>query len=82
MAITYSEYKRLTNDEVVGRRVVLRQDINIGWLIAPKGLICTITRKFNGYEMIGDPCPKCGVRVRMKRVPSVCCDFVYGEENG
>lgn len=39
-----------------------------GWCHIPEGTICTVVRNYAGLHLLSDPCPKCGVAVRISGV--------------
>ena len=59
--------RRQTNEWWTGRRLVTRVPINTYSTHIPAGTPVTVERKFKGLEVIGDPCPHCGVRVRVRK---------------
>ncbi len=61
-------YDRTTEREFRGRRVRSLVELKNGWGSLPAGKILTIEKKFNGFNLISDPCPTCGFRLSISRV--------------
>jgi len=61
-------YKNTTEKTFIGKKVRTLIKMQNGWAVIPADSICTITRKFNGFSLTSEPCPKCGIRIRISRV--------------
>jgi hypothetical protein len=66
--MTETEYRRRTDVQWRGIRVRARNAIGTSRMLVPIGAILTVERKFSGFSLIADPCPCCGVRVRVTKV--------------
>ena len=61
-------YHRMTLEQLKGQRVKTLRTMTTGVAVVPVGTVCTITGKFNGFELESVPCQTCGVKVRITRV--------------
>lgn len=61
-------YQNKTEKFFLGKKVRTLIQMQNGLMIIPKGAICTITRKFGGFNLESEPCEKCGVRIKITRV--------------
>lgn len=61
-------YQNKTEKFFMGKKVRTLIQMANGLMIIPEGAICTITRKFGGFNLKSEPCEKCGVRIRITRV--------------
>ena len=56
----------------------LRLTLNAEWRhpagIVPAGTSGTVVRKFQGYQLMTDPCPDCGAQQRLDRIPASMLD--------
>lgn len=52
-----------------GRRVRARRRLGNSLGAVPAGTELTVRRKYGGLELVTDPCPACGVELRITRVP-------------
>jgi hypothetical protein len=52
-----------------GRRVISVVELENGAYKIPAGSSFTVTGKHGGFSLLMDPCPKCGVRVFISKVP-------------
>ena len=68
MAMTHSEYLRMTERELRGRKVRTLIEMSNGYVTIPEGTILTITRKMGGLHLIGPKCAHCGVQVNISKV--------------
>ena len=59
-----------------GRRVITTRELRTGEAIYPPGLELTVERKFGGLEVRREPCPCCGISVRIGRVPFSALDLL------
>lgn len=62
-------YRKMTEAQLKGRRVVATRDLQTGQIRVPAGTVLTVQRKFGGLDLISDPCPHCGIRPFLRRVP-------------
>jgi hypothetical protein len=62
-------YQNTTNKQFNGTRVRTKRALSNGYFTIPVGAVCTILKKYNGFEIETDPCGTCGVKVRVSRVP-------------
>jgi len=69
-------YRKLTERELKGKRVRLLEATYTGAMIIPKGAICTVTGKFKGISLNSEPCPHCGVVIRVMRVQPYQVEFL------
>lgn len=69
-------YDKTPNREFRGRKVKTLVVLSNGWCKIPQGAVCTVTKKLGGLHLEIDPCPHCGVRVRISYVPPKDVDFV------
>ena len=72
-------YDRMTNKELVGRKVRTLDDLGTRLVFIPAGTTLTITHKYNGFELEGQPCPTCKVQVRITRVRPVQVELLPRE---
>ena len=61
-------YEKNTEKFFVGKKVRTLMQMQNGLMIIPEGAVCTITRKFGGFNLKSEPCKSCGVRIRITRV--------------
>ncbi len=61
-------YEKHTEKWFMGKKVRTLIQMQNGLMIIPEGAICTITRKFGGFNLKSDPCEYCGVRIRITKV--------------
>lgn len=54
----------------VGMIVETRREMRNGMLIIPAGTKCEVTYARSGLTLEADPCPHCGVQIRVTRVDS------------
>lgn len=69
-------YDRLTEDELVGRKVKTLEPMANGKMEIPAGTVCTITRKWGGFNLKAEPCESCGVSVYITRVSPEQVEFL------
>lgn len=74
--MTYDQYTKTTDKVFVGQKVRLKREMKNGRMVIPAGSICTITRKFGGFNLNNSPCEHCGVRIRITRVPYQDVDLI------
>lgn len=72
-----NEYQKLTLEEAQKRKWRTTQEMTNRNMRIPKGTIVTLIGKCNGWELVGDPCPCCGVAVSMRKVPHWCIEQVF-----
>ena len=64
-----SAYRKLTAEQLDGRRVCLVTPVSNGAGTWPVGTTARIVGKYDGLSLRSDPCACCGVRLRIARVP-------------
>lgn len=69
-------YEKITDREFRGRKVKTLVELSNGWCRIPPGTVCTVTKKYDGFDLLGDPCITCGVKVAISHVPPRDVDFV------
>lgn len=74
--ITQTQYKKVESFWL-GKRVRLLAPIETnGGTRYPAGTLATIVRKFQGFELQGEPCKCCGVSLRMKKVIPMLLELI------
>lgn len=68
-------YERSTEAILKDRKVVNVVPLSNGLYKFPPGITWTINRKQGGFELLSDPCPKCGIRAWISKVPPRAVDF-------
>lgn len=76
--ISRKEYDRVPDRDWQGVRVRTTRDLRNGMVKISRGAIATITRKFSGFEIEVEPCPRCKVGARVTRVPPDALERVGG----
>jgi hypothetical protein len=76
--ITDKIYRSLSDREWRGKRLRLLRPVQNTYVILPAGTIVTVKRKFKGFEIEGEACRCCGVRVRMTKVLPQSFEVVEG----
>jgi len=66
--MTWAEYRRKTESELRGRRVVTLVAIRNRYATLPIATHGTIQRKWKGLEIDFDACEKCGIKPTISRV--------------
>lgn len=61
-------YRKYTEKFFMDKKVRTLIQMQNGLMIIPEGTICTITRKFGGFNLKSEPCKHCGVQIRISRV--------------
>jgi hypothetical protein len=61
-------YKTTTEKVFKGKKVRTLIEMRNGLMVIPEGTICTITRKYQGFNLTSEPCKSCGVQIRISRV--------------
>ncbi len=56
----------------IGLKVRSLSDLSNGWCVIPKGTVFTVSRSHGGLRLKSDPCPCCGVQVKISQVKE--CD--------
>ncbi len=69
-------YKRTTENEFIGRKVKNLTTLTSQLGKFPAGMIWTIERKSRGFELISDPCPHCGIRACITKVPPRAVELI------
>jgi len=78
--ITRKEYERIPDREWRGVRVRVLRDLQNGFIHVEAGASGTITRKFSGFELTIDACPRCRVGAVVTRVsPSYLQRIIGGD---
>lgn len=62
-------YKKNTEKFFLGKKVRTLMQMQNGNMVIPEGAVCTITRKYQGFDLESAPCKCCGVQVLISRVP-------------
>ena len=75
-------YDRTTESEFKGRKVISRVPLRNGYISLPAGTTFIIEHKQGGFELRSDPCPHCGIRVWVSKVPPGDVDFIDTEACG
>ena len=71
-----AEYQKLTRRKAMGRRVRTLQTLyGLDFALAA-GSTATITDKWGGFDIKGDPCPHCGIAVSISMVPAAHLDLL------
>ena len=78
----YSTYRRMTNEDLVGRDVITRRRLGNGLVTIPVGSVMTIERKMKGFSLVGKPCPNCLIQARVRKVEWTDVDLLPTEEVG
>lgn len=73
--ITESQYRRLSTQEVVGRKVRTLRPLSNRQIDVPIGTILTITEKRGGYTLKAPACVTCGVSVYIREVIGFMLEF-------
>lgn len=63
------QYEHTTEWKFKGRKVRTLNPLRNGWGEIPAGTIATITRKHGGFNLLTEPCPRCGLRASISKVP-------------
>ena len=72
-----SEYKRMTEAKLKGRRAITLMDISSrGGAIIPKGATVTIVGKQAGLRIRTDKCPTCGCQFEIWKVSPTDIEFI------
>ncbi|MHC4617241.1 MAG: hypothetical protein ACYTEQ_05760 [Planctomycetota bacterium] len=61
-------YKQHTNHFFKGKKVRTLTELRNGYMVIPEGSICEIRFKYNGFDLTGPRCERCGVAVSIGRV--------------
>lgn len=63
------QYNHTPESKLKGRMVRTLRDLKNGWGVIPRGTIATIAGKQGGFSLQSEPCPCCGMRVSISKVP-------------
>ena len=63
------KYQRKTEKWWKKQKVRTLITLENGWAEIPPRTVCSVTRKYKGLSLISEPCPNCGVKVKISRVP-------------
>lgn len=66
--MTRREYRKYTANQLRGMTVVALRDLTSGVMSIPKGTRLTIRSKANGLNLSTEGCPKCGVKMFIRKV--------------
>lgn len=66
--MTRAEYDRSTNAQWIGRKLRTLTKLRSGHVEIPPGMILTVTKKFDGFTVVGPRCDCCNVAVIMSKV--------------
>lgn len=69
-------YEKYTEKEFKGRKVISLVGLRNGYCRLPAGTLFTIDGKQGGFSLLSDPCPHCGIKVWISKVPPTDVDFV------
>ena len=69
-------YRKMTAAQVIDRKVITIQPISNSYVRMPTGSIATIAGKQDGYQLIFDPCPHCGVKAIFHNVTPQALDLL------
>ena len=72
----WSEYRRMTEKQLMGRKVRLNRLVSTRFLDIPAGTVLTIEGKYNGLEVVTDPCSCCGVAARVIKLDPTALDLL------
>ena len=61
-------YEKNTEKFFMGKKIRTLIQMQNGLMVIPKGAVCTITRKYGGFNLNSEPCKCCGVQKRITRV--------------
>ncbi len=78
--VTQKEYQRKKADFWEGKKIRLVKDIENGRMKIPAETICTVERKFKGFQLTADPCKCCGVRIMITNVPPTDVELIDQEK--
>ena len=70
------KFQRKTSSWWEGRTVVATSELGNAWMVIPSGTYCVVKRKYKGLSLETDPCPECGVRLKISEVPYSNLDLV------
>ena len=73
-----NQYRRMTNDDFVGRLARTICQISNGYGTIGAGQLVVIKRKYGGFEVESVPCRSCGLQLRITRVSAGAIDLVDG----
>ena len=74
--MTWGQYRRTTLNQLKGRKVRVNRELRNGMMVIPEGAIATIDDKHGGFSLTSDPCPHCGVRISISKVPPQDIDLL------
>jgi hypothetical protein len=75
VAMDSRTYKKTTEKEFIGRKVISLLPMSNGLYRFPAGITWTIKRKHSGFELLSDPCPHCGIQAAISKVGYWEVDF-------
>ena len=62
-----------------GTRVKTLTPLTNAYMGIPAGTVCTVTEKYGAFKLTSDPCPKCGAKMFISRVPRRCFELIQKE---
>lgn len=65
----------------VGLRVVSCVPLSNGLARLPAGTFWRVKRNYGGLELVSEPCPTCGIRLRITRVPERDVNIVESDDD-
>jgi len=68
-------YERTTEKEFIGQKVKSLVPFSNGHYRFPAGMTWTIEGKQGGFALFSDPCPHCGIKAYINKVPPGDVDF-------
>jgi hypothetical protein len=80
--MTTEEYRAMTEKQFLTREVRTLTKMQNGIMVIPKGSVCSITRKYQGFNLTGPPCNCCGVQIRITRVSWRDVELIQEAEHG
>lgn len=69
-------YDQIRDREFRGRKVKTLVELSNGWCRIAPGTVATIQKKYNGLDLMTDPCQTCGVKVVISHVQPRDVDLV------
>lgn len=78
--MNYQEFLMKSDAELRGRKVRTLKELRNTHCAIPAGTVCTITRKGSGFNIQGEPCPECRVRVCISGVNPLDVELLPAEE--
>jgi len=76
----WKTYKKTTANKFIGRKVKSLCKMSNGLYIFPAGMTFTIKGKGGGFELLSDPCPRCGIQACVNKVEPTAVELITGQE--